>query len=126
MPPNEPTAAPEPQPNSPEPNAADREPTLEPAYAAGDQALIDQAVADLSMRQSVEETTIELITFESKVWPDSSLGCPQPGMRYLQVLTEGYLIQLQIGDQIYNYHGGGRSGPFLCEQPGPAAKTSPT
>jgi len=59
---------------------------------------------------------IELLSFEFKEWPDGSLGCPQSGMEYAQVLQEGYLIRLEAGGVVYNYHGGGQNPPFLCEQ----------
>ncbi len=80
---------------------------------------VDEAKADLALRQETAAEQIELLSFEAKVWPDAGLGCPQPGMRYKQVMVEGYLIRLQVGEQIYNYHGGSGRGPFLCEQPGP-------
>ena len=28
-------------------------------------------------------------------WPDASLGCPQPGMTFAQVLTPGYLVVIR-------------------------------
>ena len=37
-------------------------------------------------------------------WPDSSLGCPQPGMMYLQVLTPGYRIRLICAGREYVFH----------------------
>ena len=58
-------------------------------------------------------------SFECNEWPDSSLGCPQPNTRYMQVTTEGYRIQLQAGDQVYTDHGGGEGKPFRGLKPGP-------
>jgi len=84
------------------------------------QPLVDQAVADLAQRLSIEPAQVELVKFEFVVWPDAGLGCPQPGMEYLQVLSDGYLIQLRVGKRIYAYHGGERRGPFLCENPASA------
>lgn len=77
---------------------------------------IDQAKEDLAQRQAVSTTEIELVSYESMVWSDASLGCPQPGMNYAQVPVEGYLIGLGAGDSSYNYHGDGINPPFLCEQ----------
>jgi len=37
-------------------------------------------------------------------WPDSSLGCPQPGMMYLQVITPGFKVLLKAGEEIYPVH----------------------
>lgn len=40
-------------------------------------------------------------------WPDSSLGCPQPGMMYLQVITPGFKVELTTGQDLYPVHIGG-------------------
>ncbi|HLF27224.1 MAG TPA: hypothetical protein VJG32_12885 [Anaerolineae bacterium] len=91
------------------------QPTVSPP--AGTQPLVDQAIADLAGRLSVQPSDVHLVTFEAVVWPDASLGCPQPGIAYIQVQREGYRIALQVGEQVYAYHGGAGRGPFLCEQP---------
>jgi len=87
--------------------------TIEP----GMQALIDAAITDLMKRLSVTRDAIEVVSAQSVVWPDRSLGCPQPGMIYPQVLAEGYRIELRAKNQSYAYHGGEGRGPFLCEHP---------
>ena len=81
------------------------------------QKLIDKAKTDLAQRTGVPVEEITLYEFHLMTWPDASLGCPQPGMAYAQVTQDGYLIMLQAGLGIYNYHGGGYPdrGPFLCE-----------
>ena len=83
---------------------------------AGLQDLIEKAKADLAQRLSVSVNEIILLEATSVVWPDASLGCPQPGMAYIQVPEDGLLIRLQAGNQIYPYHSGGFRDPFLCEQ----------
>ena len=47
---------------------------------------------------------ITLVTAEAVDWPDSSLGCPQPGMMYGQVITPGYKIVLEAGGVEYSFH----------------------
>ncbi len=37
-------------------------------------------------------------------WNDSSLGCPKPGMMYLQVITPGYRVVLEHDGQAYTFH----------------------
>jgi hypothetical protein len=83
----------------------------------GMQSLIDAATADLMKRLSVTRDAIEVVSAQSVVWPDGGLGCPQPGMMYPQVLSEGYRIELRAQNQSYAYHGGEGRGPFLCEHP---------
>ena len=80
------------------------------------QPLIDQAVSDLANRLSIEVDAVVVVEAKAVVWPDASLGCPQPGMRYKQVPEDGVLIRLQVESQIYEYHGGGGRTIFLCEQ----------
>lgn len=82
---------------------------------------ITQATDDLAARLAIDTADIEALSAVLVTWPDSSLGCPQPGMQYAQVLTDGSIIELGVGEGddlvVYRYHTGGSSGPFLCDQP---------
>jgi hypothetical protein len=84
---------------------------------------IDIAVADLAQRLSIEASDISVASATLQQWSDSSLGCPEPGRQYAQVVTDGALIMLAAGGKEYRYHAGGSRPPFLCEQP---AKATPT
>jgi hypothetical protein len=68
----------------------------------------DLALADLAARLSVAPDAITVKAVESIDWPDASLGCPQPGMMYAQVITPGYRIVLEVDGKSYEYHTGGR------------------
>jgi hypothetical protein len=61
------------------------------------QNIIDLARADLAQRLAVLVDDITLVEAANVVWPDSSLGCPEKGMAYAQVLTPGYLVLLEHG-----------------------------
>jgi hypothetical protein len=78
--------------------------------------LVKQAKEDLANRLDVETEHIELVEFKAMIWPDSSLGCPQPGVAYTQVQREGYLIRLHFEGKLFHYHGGENRSPFLCEK----------
>lgn len=80
---------------------------------------VQLAIADLAARLAVTAATIEIVEARPVVWPDGSLGCPQPGMMYPQVQVEGIVIRLRVAGEEYQYHGGGRREPFLCETPPP-------
>jgi len=84
---------------------------LEPSL----QKLVVQAQADLAQRLAIPLGQIELVAVQSVTWPDASLGCPQPGMGYLQVQVDGLLIRLRAGSRLYEYHSGGSRPLFLCE-----------
>jgi hypothetical protein len=73
--------------------------------------------ADLGERLGLPEEKLELLEARQVTWADSSLGCPQPGMAYLQVLTPGVLIRLAVEGREYRYHGGTRGAPSLCLNP---------
>ena len=78
--------------------------------------LLIQAKEDLAVRLGISPNQIALLSYEEVVWPDASLGCPQPGMAYIQVPQDGALIRLSAKGQVYDYHSGGNRGVFLCEQ----------
>jgi hypothetical protein len=83
----------------------------------GLQPYIDIAVADLAQRLSIDAAEVDVVSATLAEWPDSGLGCPQPGMQYAQVSTDGSVIVLMANDRAYRYHSGGSRTPFLCEQP---------
>ena len=79
-------------------------------------AVVQAAKEDLARRLKVRPESIELAgPVEEVTWPDSSLGCPEPGMVYAQVLTPGYRFQLQSGGKLYQYHSG-KGVVKLCER----------
>jgi hypothetical protein len=81
----------------------------------GLQPLIEAARLDLARRLDIGTDVVVLLGAEEVTWSDSSLGCPQPGKVYLQVLIEGALIRLRFDDDDYSYHSGEGLEQFLCE-----------
>jgi hypothetical protein len=79
------------------------------------QALANQAKADLAQKLSIQPDQVELVGISFVSWPDSSLGCPKPGMAYAQVMVDGLRIRLKAGGKSYEYHSGGSRAPFLCQ-----------
>lgn len=84
-------------------------------FDAGLESFVMQAKDDLAKRLSIPTEQINVLEAASVIWPDGSLGCPKPGMLYTQVQVDGILIRLQVGEQTYEYHGGGGRAPFLCK-----------
>lgn len=70
---------------------------------------------DLAQRLSIPASHINLAEFMEVEWSDSSLDCPQPGMSYLQVITPGYRILLEVNAQVYEYHSNKDVYVVYCE-----------
>ena len=87
-------------------------PAIDPAL----QTLVDQAVADLATRLKIDASKISTLSAQAMSWPDGSIGCPQPGMVYTQVMVDGALIHLSVNGTAYSYHSGGSRAPFLCQK----------
>ena len=76
----------------------------QPTSSSGLESLIEKAREDLAQRLSISIYQIDLVEAMDVVWPDASLGCPQSGMVYTQVLTPGFILQLEALGQVYEYH----------------------
>ena len=74
------------------------------------------AQLDTARRTGVPVDQVRVVRLEAASWPDTSLGCPEPEKRYLQVLTRGFLILLEVGDRRFEYHTDEESKVVLCEQ----------
>lgn len=82
--------------------------------SAAKEAAARLAVDTLSKKLSVEPDKIEVVHMAAMEWPNSSLGCPRPGMEYLQVITPGWLALLQTGKKAYRVHIGNKRA-IVCE-----------
>jgi len=99
--------------------------TLIPNFPSGFQSLIDEAKDDLARRLSIPVSQIILVEAKDVIWPDSSLGCPQEGMMYAQVLTPGYLIRLKYDVRDFEYHAGRGGSLTYCKNPSPPVEGMP-
>jgi hypothetical protein len=61
-------------------------------------------IRDAATRLNVPEETVEIVAVEQETWSDTSLDCPQPGEIYAQVLTDGYLVVVAVGNRELEYH----------------------
>jgi hypothetical protein len=124
--PAEPTLAP----SATIPAATDRVPTPRapgagstPTHSALLQAIEEQARFDLARWFGLSEETITVVSAEEVEWPDAALGCPQPGTAYAQVVTPGYRLTFQAGDETYLIHTDLEGRAVLCS--GDAVPLSP-
>jgi hypothetical protein len=95
-------------------------PTVRPSETVptGSEAdrMVAAARADLAARLGLSVEEINVQSVEPVEWPDTSLGCPQPGMMYAQVITPGHQILLQARGEMYDYRSAGGRLLVLCEQ----------
>ncbi|MGQ9675737.1 MAG: hypothetical protein ACUVX1_08725 [Chloroflexota bacterium] len=65
---------------------------------------VDLARADLADRLGISTDPMRVVSVEPREWPDASLGCPEPGKMYAQVVTPGFRVVLAVGERVYEYH----------------------
>jgi hypothetical protein len=80
---------------------------------------LERAIADVVRRTGADPTEVIVVADEAVTWRDAGIGCPQKGMQYLQVLTDGTRIVLELDGRRFNYHAGGRRDLFYCATPQP-------
>jgi hypothetical protein len=68
------------------------------------QPLVDLARVSLARKLGIDPDSVTVQSVEDTEFPDASLGVPEPGQMYAQVLTPGYRITLAAGGQTYEYH----------------------
>ena len=74
-------------------------------------------VADAARRFQVAESAVVLVNAELVTWGDGSLGCPQPGRSYTQMLVEGYRVTATTAAGRMLYHTDTRGNVVTCSLP---------
>ena len=94
--------------------------TAEPAGQQPDELneLQSRAREVLAARLSVPADSLTLIKDEAVQWSDASLGCPQEGMMYAQMITPGHRMTFRHNEDTYEVHtadAGSSMEPVSCE-----------
>lgn len=71
---------------------------------------------DLSQRTGADIGLIKLASIERVQWSDTSLGSPQPGMMYAQVIVPGFRMVLEAEGKRYLYHTSTYSVAFIGQR----------
>jgi len=79
-------------------------PLAAPGLSTEADIAVRAAIADLAAKRKVASDKIQVVSAEAVDWPDTSMGCPQPGMFYAQVIVQGFRIVLSIDGQQVTYH----------------------
>ena len=72
------------------------------------------AVTDLAKKLDIDEDSVAVKEARFVNWGSSAVGCPRPGMRYMQAIVPGVLLLLEARGRIFRYHGEGSGTPFYC------------
>lgn len=66
--------------------------------------MVARAIEHLANRLGANVEEVKLLELRSVQWRDTGLGCPKPGVDYIQRETPGYNISLELGGATYEYH----------------------
>lgn len=78
--------------------------------------VIQLAKNNLSQKTGLPIDLIEVIEVVPMQWSDSSLGCPEEGKAYLEVITPGYRINLKAENTTFIYHTDLEKNVVLCPE----------
>ena len=59
---------------------------------------------DVAHKLGVSIDEVRVVKISPVQWPDASLGCPEPGKVYAQVIISGYRLLLEAHNATYEYH----------------------
>lgn len=76
--------------------------------------MISLAKEKLAQKFSLPADEIKVFSVLAFEWPDASLGCPQAGVSYADVITPGYQIALEWNRSIYTFHTDTTEKAVLC------------
>jgi hypothetical protein len=80
---------------------------------------VDAAVDYAASQLNIPAGAFDVVSVQTWEWPDASLGCPEPGKSYAQVVTPGYQVILEAEGQRYEVHTDERGRTtVLCEPNG--------
>lgn len=77
---------------------------------------VQLALSQAASRLGVSQADLRVERVEAREWPDASLGCPQPGVLYAQVLTPGFLVVVSAAGKQLEYHTDQQSKVVLCQE----------
>lgn len=80
------------------------------------QSAVDAALKDAASHLGADAASLRVDQVEARQWNDSSLGCPQPGDLYSQIVTPGFLIVISSDTRQLEYHSDARARVVLCKE----------
>lgn len=80
------------------------------------QGAVEAALKDAAAHLGTDAANLRVEQVEARQWNDSSLGCPQPGELYSQIVTPGFLIVISSTTKQLEYHSDARARVVLCKE----------
>ena len=80
----------------------------------GAETAVRAAIDDLAAKLKIASEAVQVASVSAVDWSDTSLGCPQPGMFYAQIIVQGYKIILSAGGQQVEYHADQKGRVVTC------------
>lgn len=81
-------------------------------------SVVDPVVAEIARLANVPIDQVIVKSAEAVTFPDGGLGCPVPGMVYIQVLVDGFKIVAEAGGTTYDFRGTGPDRFRRCTNAG--------
>ena len=78
------------------------------------QAILESILKEAAAQAKVDRDQLVIARAQSVVWSDGSLGCPEPGMMYTQILVNGYWVIIEAGSKQYDFRVGSGGSFRLC------------
>jgi hypothetical protein len=89
---------------SPQPTPASVAPPQSPLSTPLANPAAAAALAHLVNELGLSPQDVTILSIEEVEWRDGSLGCPEPGMVYIQAIIPGYRILLEANGETYEVH----------------------
>jgi hypothetical protein len=93
-----------------------QQPATQTTVSPEAQAGVDAALQDAAAHLGIDKTELHVDDIQSREWGDASLGCPQPGILYSQIVTPGFLVLVSTGSKHLEYHADSRGHVVLCKE----------
>jgi hypothetical protein len=91
--------------------------SAQPSNPRSGEDLLQRLGRDLAQRLGVTPPALQVLSVESVVWDDGSLGCPQPDQFYTSAQVPGMRVLFAHEGKTYQYHASERGHFVYCPNP---------
>lgn len=104
---------------------ASQQPSLVPGESAPSSPTIGNVPSEIIEAVKVEIASdaglsprdVQIVSAEAVTFPDGGLGCPEPGVNYIQVQVDGFTVIGTAGGATFDYRGTSPTDLRRCEKP---------